>query len=100
MNLLDDLLICCYLIGTEIFEPLDPIFPHFDDLFFLKLSCNAESGDGLNVGVKLLFFCDIFVFVSEDFNDLFLIGFDLSELRVGDEKGVGVWSLFHCCNFN
>lgn len=45
------------------------------------------------VGVEVFFLCDGLVFLLEDGDDFFLVGFDLGHLAVRDEEGI--WAVVH-----
>ena len=98
MNFSNDLLFLRYLIRSVLFIPFDPISPQLNDLFLFKISSNAESSGGMNIGVELFFFDKVLMLFSEYFDHVLLVGLYLCKLAVGNEKGIGVGSLLHCCS--
>lgn len=82
-----------FLLSDEIrpvlLKPFDPISPHFDDLFLIEFTGNAESGNSKDVSIKIFLTGKMTVLVSKDSDEFFLVRFDLCELAVGDEEGIG-----------
>ena len=96
VNLSNDLFLFGYFVRSIVFVPFDPVPPHFDDLFLLKLSSNAESGGSVNVGIKFLFGGQLRVLLPIDVDHFPLVGLNLRELAVGDEERICFGGL-HCC---
>lgn len=88
MYLGDDVFALCNLVRPVVLIPFDPVFPHLYDLFAVKLSSNAEASDGIDIGVEVLLFVELFVVSFEDLEDFLLIGCNLSVLAVANADGV------------
>jgi len=54
VDLRDDLLTLRNLVRSVVLIPLDPVFPHLNDLLPLELPGNAESSDSIDIGVEVL----------------------------------------------
>ena len=82
MYLPNYLLILSDQIRPIVLVPLDPIFPHLNDLFPIELPGNAKSGNGVVVGIEMLLLFEVLVILPEKLKDVFLVGLDLRVLAV------------------
>lgn len=89
VNFTDNLLFFGDEVGPVFFKPFDPVSPHFDDLFLLKLAGYRESGDGVDIGIEILLRGEMAELAPEDIEEILLVGLDLCEFAIGNEEGIG-----------
>lgn len=88
VDFVNDFLLLGDGIWLEALVPLHPVFPHFVHLVFLELSCDAEPGDGVDVGVEIPPVLQLRELRIENLDNLLLLRFDLGQLAVADTHGV------------
>lgn len=88
VDLVDDEFISGDLVRSVLLIPLEPFAPLFDGFLTVEFTGNREAGDGVDVGVEILALFAVLVLILEDFLDLGLVRFYLSELAVSDTEGV------------